>query len=310
MTVGDPTVLVLLSTFNGESFLEEQLVSVLNQRGVLVAVSVRDDGSTDGTIPILEDFSKRDQRIRYWRGRQRLGPAGSFLELARRASADYQYYAYCDQDDVWYEDKLLRGTESLATLSEESLGLYCSSYDVVDRDLAFLCRRDIYPEIPMTMEATIIERCPSACTMMMNRALFLRVASSRPPYVRMHDYWTLLLAEALGGQVVLDGRPSMMYRQQGNNAVGFTSDPPIKRLPKLVRKAINSPRERSRQVASLLDEVKADMLNDDIRKTLHRVTHYTESIRDWIGLLLDPAFRTPTPGATLLARMALLFRVF
>ena len=94
---------VLLSSYNGEKYIEELIRSVLAQEGVDVILTVRDDGSTDKTIDIIRSFN--DSRIRLIIGKENLGPAKSFLTLLRDCeTADY--YAYCDQDDVWVQNHI------------------------------------------------------------------------------------------------------------------------------------------------------------------------------------------------------------
>ncbi len=103
-------VVVLMSTYNGDRYLENQIESLLNQKGVEVMILARDDGSKDRTPEILEKY-KRENRadtaeasFDYYVG-QNLGPAGSFLDLMKHAP-EADFYALCDQDDTWLPDKL------------------------------------------------------------------------------------------------------------------------------------------------------------------------------------------------------------
>ena len=97
----DKKVLILLSTYNGERYIKEQIESLLKQENVKVSILVRDDGSTDGTINILNEYQKQG-KLKWYTG-ENLKPAKSFMNLVENAP-EYEYYAFCDQDDVWLKD--------------------------------------------------------------------------------------------------------------------------------------------------------------------------------------------------------------
>ena len=101
-----PTVAVIMSTYNGALYLEEQIESVLAQRGVRVELYVRDDGSSDETLQILEGFEQSGS-LRLERGKN-IGVVPSFIRALSMVPSDVEYVALCDQDDVWYSDKLAR----------------------------------------------------------------------------------------------------------------------------------------------------------------------------------------------------------
>ena len=105
-------ILVLMSTYNGEKYLKEQIDSILAQKNVEVTIQVRDDGSTDGTIRILEEYQKCGKLN--WYSSTNMGPAKSFLDLVYNAPLKYDYYAFCDQDDYWKEDKLYKAIETVS----------------------------------------------------------------------------------------------------------------------------------------------------------------------------------------------------
>ena len=121
-------VVVLLSTYNGEKFLEEQLRSLQGQIGVDVTVLVRDDGSTDNTHAILDEWSKNG--FLSWYTGPNLGPAKSFLDLLCNAP-DADYYAFCDQDDVWHKDKV---KTFLCEINATKKDLYFSDGILVDAE--------------------------------------------------------------------------------------------------------------------------------------------------------------------------------
>ena len=94
-------VLILLSVYNGQKYLQEQLNSLYNQRGVDVSILIRDDGSSDHSIDIIRE-NQKDHDIKLIEGKN-VGFAQSFWELVRNAT-EADYYAFCDQDDYWEEN--------------------------------------------------------------------------------------------------------------------------------------------------------------------------------------------------------------
>ena len=93
-----------MSTYNGEKYIREQLDSILAQENVDVSILIRDDGSKDATLSILDEYSKRDN-LSYYVDSRNLGACNSFIDLIWHVSLDYDYYALSDQDDFWLKDK-------------------------------------------------------------------------------------------------------------------------------------------------------------------------------------------------------------
>ncbi len=100
----EPLVSILLPTFNGARFVDEQLRSVLAQTFSIFELLIYDDGSTDGTWPIIEAHAQADQRIRAWRGSANAGQGSALIFLLDRARG--ALISFCDHDDVWASDKL------------------------------------------------------------------------------------------------------------------------------------------------------------------------------------------------------------
>lgn len=111
------TVQVLLSTYNGETYLEEQIESILNQKDVNVRLLVRDDGSMDGTNDILRMYAKTHENVFYYRG-ENSGVVASFFRLFETSDPDVDFYALADQDDVWEPDKLITAVRQLEAMRE------------------------------------------------------------------------------------------------------------------------------------------------------------------------------------------------
>lgn len=223
------TTLILMATYNGARFLSEQLESLISQTEPDWRLLVRDDGSSDKTLDILAQASSRDPRIELLlEGGGRKGSAGNFTELLGAAAAHRaEYFALCDQDDVWQPDKLTMELAALYTLESE-FGRNCplvvhSDLEVTDESMRtrhsslmdFQLIRHPADMHPLTLVA---QNHAVGCTMLFNRAL-LELAWPSPGNVHMHDWWLALCAEFAGARHYLP-RPLVRYRQHGSNVVG------------------------------------------------------------------------------------------
>lgn len=212
-----PRVCVLMSTYNGAAHLREQVDSVLGQVGCDVRLLARDDGSRDESVRILEEYALRDARVSVC-AEENLGVVASFHSLLLRAGGDCGYVAFCDQDDVWFEDKLARATARLAPLGDEP-AMYCSRLALVDATLRPLGLSPLAVRGP-AFENALVENIATGCTVVLNRSartLLLELLAEQD--VRMHDWWAYLVLSAFG-RVIYDEEPTIQYRQHGGNVVG------------------------------------------------------------------------------------------
>lgn len=210
-------VAVLMSTYNGENFLEEQLRSILCQQGdFALDLWVRDDGSRDGTPALLETYA-REGKLRWYTG-ENLKPAKSFLDLLHHCPG-YDYYAFADQDDVWYPDKLQRGIDRLKDC--DGPGIAFSNARLVDGKLQSL-GRNVYKRPPQRdFYSLLIAGNVLGCTMLLNGKMAALVQEKPvPEIINMHDYYLLNLCTLFGGTVAYEETPCMDYRQHGANVVG------------------------------------------------------------------------------------------
>lgn len=215
-----PQVVVLLSTYNGAAYLEAQLESLRVQQGVSVRLHARDDGSTDGTCAILRRYQAVWPDLIDMEAGPNLRAAASFLRLLHTAP-QAEYYAFCDQDDIWQPDKLARAIAALEDHSEPAL--YCSTMTLVDQDLKVLTISAPYGDL--SLRHLLFENVATGCTMVFNAAARKLIDSldPSPGAILMHDWWCALVITALG-TVRYDARPTVLYRQHGGNVVGFDTN--------------------------------------------------------------------------------------
>lgn len=299
------TVTVIMSTYNGEKYLEQQLESLIKQKNVELYIWVRDDGSTDKTQEILENWKKKG--LLDWYKGDNLKPAYSFLDAVQSCPYQSEYYAFCDQDDYWLENKLSIATQELNKLPKDELNLFMSTYDVVDSKLNKIYTRDMKFN-NCTLQGTLMNTCPSGCTMVFNKALLDKIGKSNPKYIRMHDFWTLLTVESFNGNIITLDEPLILYRQHENNVVGETNKLSFSKVQRLVRSAIYGNNERQRQAESLISSY--ENIPEDNKKEILKLVRYKSSLKSKYSLLFDKKYRTDSFKTNLLFVISVFFRVF
>lgn len=210
-----PKVVVLMSTYNGERYVVEQLASILQQLPPGGRVIVRDDGSRDSTVACIEAVG--DPRITVVQGTN-LGFGGSFLTLLTMVPVEVDVVMFSDQDDVWLPCKIDRAWRHLQPLGDMP-ALYGSAQMLVDQDLAPMHATPPWPRGPSLANA-LTENIITGCTAAINRpAVDLLKRAGVAKGVYFHDWWLYLVVSAFG-TVVYDLQPSLLYRQHGGNVVG------------------------------------------------------------------------------------------
>jgi len=216
--VKESKVQVLLSTYNGEKYLEEQLNSLLAQDYPNVEILIRDDGSSDDTLAILEKYAGHYPNVKVIYGKN-LGVIQSFFELLRLSLPEAEYIAFCDQDDVWEKDKISRAVRFLEQYSADVPLLYCSRVTLVDENLSII-RRSQIPKRGPSFENALVQDIATGCTIVINRISRELLMKEIPKIALMHDWWMYLVVSAFGN-VVYDVEPRILYRQHSSNVTGY-----------------------------------------------------------------------------------------
>jgi len=236
----NPQTAILIATYNGGPFLGEQLCSLEAQSEADWILVARDDLSTDATSIILDQFAARSRPRRLVRlvsGPARLGALGNFLTLLKHAPPAHSY-AFCDQDDVWLPEKLSRAVHALASEPEDLPVLYCARQQIVDGALRELCLSPDLNRRP-SLQNALVQNIATGCTIVMNEAARRAVLAAQPPSGTLHDWWSYLVVTAVGGHVVFDPHPVILYRQHGANAVGAVPSM-VTRAAKAARRGPNT----------------------------------------------------------------------
>ena len=224
---------ILMSTYNGERFLREQLDSILGQTETNWQLLVRDDGSGDGTLAILKEYvNAHSDRIALLEdGKRNLGAKASFEQLMLHAP-EAEYYMFADQDDVWLPNKVADTKAAMQALEsrqgkDKPLVVH-TDLRVVDEDLgemhpSFWRYSNIRPEIlDSNVHYLGICNAVTGCAMLFNRTA-KEVSLPFADYAFMHDQWIAAKVMCAGGVVKPIDEATILYRQHRKNTVGAVS---------------------------------------------------------------------------------------
>lgn len=264
-------VLVLMSTYNGEKYLEEQLDSLINQNNVKISILVRDDGSTDKTISILERY-KANGKLDYYCG-SNLKPAGSFMHLIMNAP-ESDFYAFCDQDDVWLPDKLTNAIRSLK-LKKLKPAMYYHAMNLVDNNLikfGYYYRDEKYSK-SLKLSYLFGDEI-AGCSMVWNNELHRVLRTYMPSYITMHDGWVHRVCLCVKGTVIADKTPYINYRIHGDNAVGM----PIRSIMSQIKILLKKENKFSKLAQEILIGYH-DYLDEDIMIFLNALSKYRSNLK-------------------------------
>jgi glycosyltransferase involved in cell wall biosynthesis len=220
-SAASPTVAILLCTFNGEGFLAEQLGSIRQQTFTNWKLIASDDDSSDRTGSILQTFKKLYEpgKVEIIDGPRR-GAAANFLFLACRDDLASEYYAFCDQDDVWESDHLARAVAILEKTGAAVPAVYGSRTHLIDGGGQEIGLSPLFSRTP-TFRSALVQSIAGGNTMVFNeKARDLLAFCGDDVVVPSHDWWLYQAASACGGQVCYDPYPSVRYRQHGRNVIG------------------------------------------------------------------------------------------
>ena len=212
-------IAILMATFNGEKYIREQLDSLISQSCADWTLFVNDDGSSDSTLKILSEYSRLDNRIVVLDLSKKGDACSNFLSLL--AEVDAQYYMFCDQDDIWHDDKI---EVSLSAMRNDKPMIVHTDLRMVDAQghciaESFWKNSRIFPHAITEFRHYASTCVATGCTMLFNRSAKDCVVFN-PRHARMHDAWVTLCVAKQGGIVLALSRPTIDYRQHDSNSIG------------------------------------------------------------------------------------------
>lgn len=237
LSCSEEHIVILLATYNGSPLLAPQLESLSRQTHRNWSLLVSDDGSQDQTTDIIRDFAanRPGNRITILDGPGH-GSAQNFLSLLR-AAGNASFVAFCDQDDVWFDNKLARAMACLGQSTKPAI--YGSATLITDQSLKPL-RHSLRFRRPPGFQNALVQNIAGGNTMVINRKALdvLQPASHLAGQIVAHDWWCYQMVTGMGGDMLYDPSPGLFYRQHAANQIGAndTLAAKISRLRRLARR--------------------------------------------------------------------------
>ena len=280
---------VLMSTYNGEKYVERQIRSILDQTGVEVHLTIRDDGSKDGTIETINNLNNQNPgKITLYVGAN-VGYRKSFLELLSLAN-DADYYAYSDQDDIWETSKLSVAVNFLE-IEENSVKLYTSNLILVDENLNIIGKTGFKKQYS-SLKSDFSRHRFAGCTYVFSRQLkdlanIINTVTIPISEYPDHDFFLSACAYSCG--VVILDEDSYIKHVRLSSSVTSGGNGYIKRF-KVEYNAVFHKKNKKHFVAHFLLEHYNAYMNEEAKEFLEKVKTYKDSLRNKISLINDSGF--------------------
>lgn len=277
---------ILMSTYNGEKYIKQQIDSIMQQKAVDVHISIRDDGSTDNSVECIKNMMELyPGKITLFEG-ENIGYRRSFLMLLK-LGIDADYYGFADQDDYWKSDKLYRAIECLKSIKDD-IKLYASSLEIVDTNMDSIGENNI-SRMPKTLESYFTRSRLAGCTFVFSKAckcLAQKFSDIEYPDEMMpdHDFVVGTCAFACGN-VYLDDRKEICHiRHEGSVTSGGNGIK--KRIQTEWKLIFRRKNVRSTMAKEMIVEC-SNELSENAKKFFDTVVDYQTSMRKRIKLLFN-----------------------
>lgn len=282
---------VMMGTYNGAAYVERQIASILQQRGVDITLRICDDGSTDGTAELIEGLAAGDSRIVFTANKENKGVWRNFMDMIQEADdCSYDVYAFSDQDDLWHVDKLLTACGALRFVVADKTAtsvpgfgipvLYCS--DLINFvDNTEKGKRELeYLTVDFSKRATLLLRNYfSGCTMAFNAAMLRLLQHFVPDSPgRLHDAWAVLVAYYIGNLYV-DKYNAFIYRRIHAGNVSGVSEPGADFRKLSISRVVRSPKRYCVDTAHALLCGYSALLDHSDRLLIQSFAGYRGSLR-------------------------------
>ena len=279
-------VAILMSTYNGEKYISEQIDSIVNQENVSLTLWIRDDGSKDETLNILDNYIRKNNNIHIISGAN-CGPGNSFMNLLYQIPDNFDFYGFADQDDIWLKNKVYEAVLKIKDIKEPCL--YVGNQIIKnDKTNINILRYDRTPIVDY--HGIMCQNPYSGCTMVFNKSLFDLIKERKPSEKllknRMHDVWVAMVA-SITGKIVVDDKALIYYRQHEDNVVGIREENFSNILKGIIRKLRDpSIRNGRSMLAKEIYENFPDYINKN-NEDIIVYSNYSANIKYKIRLLHD-----------------------
>lgn len=249
---------ILMATYNGGAFIREQIESIQRQTITDWTLIIRDDGSSDNTPLILDEFSSNDSRIILIEDKNKnLGPLKNFNVLME-AAIDFKYVMFSDQDDIWFEDKVELSLNRITNVtSNKKYKLLYTNYKIGDSNNTSQTKLAYLRSMSENNDAKhlLIQSWLMGCTMLINHDL-LMLARHIPIEAINHDNWLAMLASVYGKIIYIDA-PTMFHRIHSNNVTTSRSTKNFQNRLEFLEQQINNAKIDHEKRLILLQQLQA-----------------------------------------------------
>ena len=232
-------IAIVLAFYNGDKYINQLLRSIFAQTYKNFHIFIFDDNSIKPLkFNDLEINSYEKSKVSIKRRKKNLGFAKNFLKGLADINSSFDYYSYCDQDDIWLPNKLEKGINILEKVSNNKPSLYGTATYITDEYCQKIIGNSILIKRPLNFRNAILQSYAGGNTMIFNKIakkeIVKKINLINPV---SHDWWSYLLLSGLGGEIFYDCESSLMYRQHKNNLMGTnkTFKGRIKRISSLIR---------------------------------------------------------------------------
>ncbi|MDB2103246.1 glycosyltransferase [Clostridium paraputrificum] len=289
------SITIIMSTYNGNAYIAEQLDSLLNQKDVSINLFVRDDGSRDNTVEIINSYKDQFNKVVIVK-EENIGATASFHRAAKLAFEEgekTEFYAFCDQDDIWLREKLITGINKICNRNANRPNLYFSNLIMVDNEHNHLGVLIDDKLVSCSRENALAAIYTYGCTCVFNRIALEKFCHiSEDKNFIYHDNWLYSICSFLG-TVYYDKQSFINYRQTGKNVSGVKKSGLA--LWKHRVKKIFDLKNDNHLYESIADELLKqhyDELDSNDILLLKHITRYRAYWRDKIALITSKRMRT------------------
>lgn len=291
-----------MSSYNGSSFIERQIKSIYNQKDVSINCFIRDDGSSDNTLQILTELQKEYANLSFIVG-DNVGWEKSFL-IALSLAPQADYYAFADQDDIWFDNKIINGLNQLAQYPDNEVVMFHCNKISVNGDLTPLSHQIKRLSRPINRQNAVVQEYAQGCSIIFNNAAKNLLTRRLPIEKIAHDFWVGLVC-FMFGHVIYDCNPYFYHINYGNNASG--EGHLLKSWQKRWRMFWRTKNVYYLPSLDLLSDAYVDLLTDEDKIFLQQTLDYKINIRSKLNLLFSLKFRRASLLGTLSLKCAIVF---
>ena len=299
-------VLIMMSTYNGEKYIREQLDSIENQKlDIPLSILIRDDGSNDKTKEIIKEYKKKYKNIKLITGKN-IGCNASFFELFKIAEG-YKYYSISDQDDIWNEDKLQKGIEKIKNEKDDIPILYGScSYIMDNTGIKGTTQKQLRPS---NFNNYVIQTYIPGHTQIMNNEL-MSLMKKKINYSKIYCYdnWPIYIAE-LYGKIIFDNNPSTKYRIHNENVLGYGKNK-LSWIKERLRRFKKGDGKKIRKQVEYFYNIYKDDISTEYKKEIEKFLYKNKNFFSRIHFVFTTKLYRQKKYETLLFKIAYLFKMY